>query len=73
MLMMARKKTAKPRTADRHVDRNMVSLPGDMYRQLKTLADRNGRPVSWEIRLLIKKHLEANQLWPPTSDDQGDT
>lgn len=59
------KKQNKPRTADRHRPRRMVSLSPELHEQLALLADRNGRPLNWEVRLALEAHLKANGLWPP--------
>jgi hypothetical protein len=56
---------AAARPGSRHKGRKMVAFKGDVYEQLKVLAERNGRPVSWEIRLMSIAHLKANGLWPP--------
>lgn len=61
---MAKKKpTAKK---DRHTSRVLVGIPGDVHRQLKKLAEKNGRPLTWELRALIVKALETAGLWPGT-------
>jgi hypothetical protein len=55
----------KPRTGDRHRPRRTVNLPPELYDQLAVLADRNGRPLNWEIRRALQEHLRQNGLWPP--------
>jgi hypothetical protein len=61
--------SAPEKGADRHLPRSMVALPPRMHRQLKKLAERNNRPVSWELRHVVQKHLEENGLWPPAGDE----
>jgi predicted transcriptional regulator len=51
-----------PPTGDRHLPHKVVRLDPNLYNLLKVLADRNKRPVSWEIRLALAKHLEENGL-----------
>jgi hypothetical protein len=60
----------KPRTADRHRPRRTVSLAPELYDQLAVLADRNGRPVYWEIRRALQEHLRENGLWPPAAAEE---
>lgn len=51
------------RKGSRHGSRNMISLPDDLYAELKTIARGNNRPVSWEIRSwlweLVRRHKEG--------------
>jgi hypothetical protein len=53
---------------DRHLSHHLVRLPADVHQQLKKLADRNNRPMSWELRHLVIRHLEENGLWPPPAE-----
>jgi len=62
MPRMAKKKTDKK---DRHTSRVLVGIPAEVHAQLKLLAARNDRPLTWEIRALLVKALEAEKLWPP--------
>lgn len=64
MLLMAKK-----RKGSRHAPRSMISLPRDLYDQLKKLAGKNGRPINWEARMVIQKALEESSLWPPSRPD----
>lgn len=48
--------------------RSMVAVPPDLHEQLKKLADRNGRPISWELRRILKRELEQEGLWPPPDE-----
>jgi hypothetical protein len=43
-----------------------IAVDPDLYDRLKALADRNGRPVSWEIRLVLTKHVPENE--PPVEE-----
>ena len=64
MIDMARQ--PKKRTGSRHLDRHMVSLPGDLYDWLQVAADRAGRPLSWEVRMRLVKSLEADKTPKPS-------
>jgi hypothetical protein len=66
---MPPKKKRGQDTEDRHKARNMVALHPDLHRQLKKLAERNNRPLSWELRKLIIDHLEQEGLWPPEPEE----
>jgi hypothetical protein len=55
----------KPKAGDRHGPRNLVNVPPEVHAQLRKLAERNCRPISWELRLALIKHLEEAGLWPP--------
>jgi phage host-nuclease inhibitor protein Gam len=63
--MTRMKKQAADSGRDRHLSQAMVRLPGDVHRQLKTLAGRNNRPLTREITAVLVKHLEQHGLWPP--------
>jgi predicted DNA-binding protein len=65
-VMSKKKATSNDRSKDRHRPRRMVALDPDLYDRLKALADRNGRPVSWEIRLVLTKHVQENE--PPVEE-----
>jgi predicted DNA-binding protein len=58
---MPKKKSSKP-AADktRH-----VRIPIHLLNGLEVLAERNGRPMTWELKILIEKHLKENGVWPP--------
>lgn len=68
---MAKKrgKGGKPPDEDRHLSHAMVRLPADVHQQLKILAERNNRPLTRELRALIIRHLEENDLWPPEGQE----
>ncbi len=57
---------AKKRSADRHKDRHMMAVPGNLHDGLRLIAERNGRPISWELRLLLRKFLAENGIDPET-------
>jgi predicted transcriptional regulator len=57
---MAKKKV----NADRHRSKAMVRLDDEVHAQLKKLAERNNRPLSWEIKSILIKALERAGLWP---------
>ena len=58
---------AKPRrTGDRHTGtRHTITLSRELYEALGRLADANRRPLLWEARLAMEKHLADAGLWPP--------
>jgi hypothetical protein len=64
MAQEKKKKGAEP-SKDRHVAKNMIRVSDLIYQQLKLLASENQRPVSWEIRLALIRHLEQHGKWPP--------
>jgi len=51
--------TSKTRSADRHKPRRTLSLPPDLYSKLAALAAQNQRPLLWEARIALLRHLEA--------------
>jgi predicted transcriptional regulator len=60
MSVMAKKKP------DRHLANPfMFRMRDDMRAQLDRLAERNATTVTAEITTAIRRHLEANDLWPP--------
>jgi predicted DNA-binding ribbon-helix-helix protein len=61
-------KTKKP-SADRHGPRRTISLNPEEYQQLQALADRNNRPVLWQLRMILHQALKAEGLWPPPPPD----
>jgi hypothetical protein len=64
MLDMAKKKP-KGGDRDRHQARALVGIPLDVHQQLKRLAEKNNRPLTWELRAALVKFLEENGMWPP--------
>jgi len=52
------------KNADRHKPRRTLSLPPDLYAQLAELAAENQRPLLWEARIAILKHLERARSNP---------
>lgn len=56
---------AKPRRADRHKARHMMNVPDPHYAILQQLAERYGRPVSWQLRMILEAAFRAEGLWPP--------
>jgi hypothetical protein len=48
----------------------MLRVPEDLYLQFKKLAERNDRPMSWELRRILVEILTTNGLWPPNADSQ---
>ena len=52
---------AKPRSKSRHKDRTSISIKGELYARLAEAARRNCRPIQWEARLAIERHLEQQE------------
>jgi hypothetical protein len=52
------------RPGDRHKPRRMVGLTPEEHRMLGELAERNVRPLLWELRIALKHHFAANGLKP---------
>lgn len=46
---------------DRHKPFKQLRLPPALYERLVQLAETNKRPVSWEGRIAIEKHVEAEE------------
>lgn len=75
---MAKKKTSKdqpvpptkPAPKDRHKSREMIGIERRLHQQLKKLAAKNNRPITWELKPLIIKLLEENGLWPPPEGEE---
>ena len=69
MLDMAKK---NPPSTDRHGPRRTISLRPDEYEQLQRLADRNNRPLLWQLRMILHEALREEGLWPPPSSGAVD-
>lgn len=63
--------TTDKRSGSRHKDRHTLSIRGEVYRNLATLAKRNNRPLLWEARIALENHLAANGLAVSGSDDES--
>jgi hypothetical protein len=59
-----------PRTESRHLNRHMMNVPDPYYANLKALADRHKRPLTWELRIALERHFAENGL-PPIPDGIG--
>lgn len=60
---------AKKTSKDRHKGkRHTVALRPDEYAALCELAERNNRPVLWEIRRILHEALEAATVRPPKQE-----
>jgi len=55
----------RPRSADRHRARKTISFPPELLDLLAQLAERNKRPLSWEAKLAIERHLREAKMLPP--------
>jgi hypothetical protein len=51
--------------ADRHGTRHQMNIPDPYYTLLQALAKRYGRPMSWQLRMILQEALRAEGLWPP--------
>lgn len=71
MPVMAKNSTSK-QGKDRHKPRRMLGLRPSVYDALAKLAKRNVRPITWEAERLLLAALEAEGLWPPREDDEGE-
>lgn len=58
-----KKKPGRPKK-DRHVNRKLVGLDGDLHAALTALAERNSRPLTWELRRIAIEALTREGLWP---------
>jgi hypothetical protein len=67
---MTRKRKKPGSSEDRHLSHRMLRVPEDLYLQFKKLAERNDRPMSWELRRVLVELLTANGLWPPGEESQ---
>jgi 5-methylcytosine-specific restriction endonuclease McrA len=50
----------KPGERDLEANRVVVSVRSDLYEKMRQLANHNGRPVGWEIRLALETHLQRH-------------
>jgi hypothetical protein len=58
----------KGRGADRHKSKRLMRLPNDLAEALERLAERNDRPVTWELRRAVVAYLRANDALPEGYD-----
>lgn len=73
MPVMAKKRdtSGTPKKGDRHKgSRHTVTLRKDEYDQLALLAERNDRPLLWELRRILHAALKEEGLWPPEQSEQ---
>ena len=50
---------------DRHKSKKMFRLPEEWHAAYKALATRNHRPMTWEIKIALGKHLTENGIESP--------
>jgi hypothetical protein len=62
-------RTTSPTTTTDRERRSLTAPQAGLYDQIAALAERNGRPVSWEIRFALQELLERNGLWPRPAPD----
>jgi hypothetical protein len=61
----------KKKKSGKHVTRRMMlPLPENLYEQLRILAERNCRPMGWEVQKILMDHLAAEGLWPPPGSEK---
>lgn len=65
---------AKKRTQDRHAPHRTLRIPEELYLELEAMAAETDRPVHWEARRALRKHIaehKARKGKPPAdaSDD----
>jgi len=58
------------RTGSRHVNRQMIAVKSEDHAALEQLAKRYGRPLSWEVRLLLHAGLAEEGLWTLTEEEK---
>jgi hypothetical protein len=46
-----------PATKDQHKSKNMIRLTDEMYAALRERARQNGRPMAWELRIILGQIL----------------
>jgi uncharacterized Zn finger protein len=63
---MAPSKKPERRPENRKKLQTQLRLHPVMREQLEKLVDRNFTSLTTEITEAIRKHLQANSLWPPT-------
>lgn len=68
MPAMAKKKPTSPGSSDRHKPRRSVALPPELVDLVEALAEKNRRPLVWEIRIALEEHLRAAKMWPPPEE-----
>lgn len=57
MMAAAKKKDS----TSRHKPRKMVPIPLELYEEAAELAAKGGRPVTWEIRMAIREHIDRTR------------
>jgi hypothetical protein len=45
------------RGEDRHAPNRMIRIPVQLYLELQALAKENERPVHWEARIALRRHI----------------
>lgn len=51
----------KSRTQDRHAPNRTLRIPEALYKELERVAASNERPVQWEARIAIRKHIRQQR------------
>lgn len=70
------KRVNKKQSSDRHkTPRKNISLELRYHRALELLAEKDGRPITWQLRAMIRKAMEEASLAMPdnaTNEDDED-
>ena len=61
----AEESSSKP--ADRHAVNRQVRLTEENYQAMRILAQKNGRPLTWEIRMALEAWIAQNSRSEDTS------
>ncbi len=56
-----------PKKKDRHKPHRTIRIPQALYDELEAIAQANERPVHWEARKALRRHIdrEKQQHEPP--------
>lgn len=64
-----RKMKTKTKPKDRHTNRIMIAVDLELHAQLKELAERNERPLTRQVRMVLIEALRKELLWPPRQEN----
>lgn len=54
-------------SADRHKEHKSVRIPMALYKKLTEIAQRNRRPITWQVQIALEEFAAANP--PPTEQE----
>jgi len=49
--------SGKKKASGKHGPRRTIAFSPEMYEQMQAIAERNGRPITWEFRRAIEAYL----------------